>query len=345
MTLPATMHALILKGDGLSKARTGAGIDSLEPWLEYREVPLPEPRAGQVLVKIRMASVNPSDLFFIKGEYGQPRVKGAPAGFEGVGDIVDGKGLYARFLKGKRVAFVGGVQGSGAWADYVVVPAAMCIPVKSGMRDEDAAGHVVNPVTAMLLFDKVVKSGSKSFIFTAAFSQLGKLIMGLSRDNGIKGIAVIRKESQAVHLKELGAAHVLVQSDPDFAAKLAVLCKAEKPRYLIDSVADQTSADIFTAMPARTDWVIYGKMSDEAPTITEAGQFIFLDKRITGFWLSRWFKDASLVTKLRTIRAVQKRFIAGAWQTEVRARIPLAEVMEKLPEALKQSDGKVMIVP
>lgn len=345
MTLPATMHALILKGDGLSKTRTGTSFDTLEPWLDYREVPVPQPRAGQVLVKIRMASVNPSDLFFIKGEYGQPRVKGAAAGFEGVGDIVDGKGLYARFLMGKRVAFVGGVQGSGAWAEYIVMPASLCIPVKSGMRDEDAAGHVVNPVTAMLMFDKVVKSGSKSFIFTAAFSQLGKLIMGLARDNGIKGIAIIRKESQAAHLKDLGAAHVLVQSDPDFAAKLAAICKAEKPRFLIDSVADQHSADIFTAMPARANWMIYGKMSDEAPTITEAGQFIFLDKTITGFWLSRWFKEASLITKLRTIRAVQKRFISGAWKTEVSARIPLTDVMEKLPEALKQSDGKVMIVP
>ncbi|MFC3119164.1 alcohol dehydrogenase catalytic domain-containing protein [Jhaorihella thermophila] len=51
-------------------------------------MPVPQPGPGQVLVKMRMSSVNPSDQHFIKGEYGQPRIKGAPAGFEGCGDVV-----------------------------------------------------------------------------------------------------------------------------------------------------------------------------------------------------------------------------------------------------------------
>jgi NADPH:quinone reductase-like Zn-dependent oxidoreductase len=154
-----------------------------------------------VLVKVRMASVNPSDLYFIKGEYGQPRVKGAPRALRASATWSTAHGLYARYLKGKRVAFVGGVNGSGAWAEYIVVPAAMCVVVKPAMRDEDAAGHVVNPVTAWTMFDIVKQSGSKSFVFTAAFSQLGKLMAGLARDNGYAMIAVIRKESQAAHLK------------------------------------------------------------------------------------------------------------------------------------------------
>jgi hypothetical protein len=113
MTLPATMNALLLKHGGLSDTRTGTAIDSLEPYLEYGSAPVPRPAPGEVLVRVRMASVNPSDLYFIKGEYGQPRVRGAAAGFEGVGDVVEGNGLYARYLKGKRVAFVGGVPRLG----------------------------------------------------------------------------------------------------------------------------------------------------------------------------------------------------------------------------------------
>ncbi|MGJ8571029.1 MAG: alcohol dehydrogenase catalytic domain-containing protein [Hoeflea sp.] len=247
MTLPSSMNALILKGHGFGNTRTGSAIDTLEPYLEYGSLPVPTPGPGQVLIKVRMASVNPSDLYFIKGEYGQARIKGAAAGFEGVGEVVDGKGLYARYLKGKRVAFVGGVNGSGAWADYIVVEAAMCVVVKPAMRDEDAAGHVVNPVTAWTMFDLVRQSGSKSFVFTAAFSQLGKLMAGLARDNGTAMIAVIRKESQAAHLKQLGAKYVLVQSDPEFASKLAAVMKSEKPRVLLDAVANQIAADIFTA--------------------------------------------------------------------------------------------------
>lgn len=345
MTVPATMKALILKQDGFAPTREGAAIETLDPYLDYGDLPVPQPRAGQVLVKIRMASVNPSDLYFIKGEYGQKRVKGAAAGFEGVGDVVGGEGLYARYLKGKRVAFVGGATGSGAWAEYIVVPAAMCVVVKPAMRDEDAAGHVVNPVTAWSMFDIVKHSGAKSFIFTAAFSQLGKLMAGLARDHGYAMIAIIRKESQAAHLKELGAKHVLVQSDPEFASKLAQLCKTEKPRILLDAVANQLSADIFMAMPARARWIIYGKLDTDAPAISEPGQMIFMDKKIEGYWLSKWFRHASMLEKLRTLRAVQDRFISGAWKTEVVATVRLGEAMEELPKALKLGDGKVMIVP
>jgi NADPH:quinone reductase-like Zn-dependent oxidoreductase len=243
------------------------------------------------------------------------------------------------------VAFVGGVNGSGAWAEYIVVQAAMCVVVKPAMRDEDAAGHVVNPVTAWTMFDIVKASGSKSFVFTAAFSQLGKLMAGLARDNGYAMIAVIRKESQAAHLRELGAKHVLLQSDPEFAAKFAALCKTEKPRILLDAVAGQVSADLFTAMPARARWIIYGKLESEAPVLKEAGQFIFMGKRIEGYWLMNWFRKASIVEKLRTLRAVQNRFVSGAWNTEVVATVRLADVMRDLPDAVKLGDGKVMIVP
>jgi NADPH:quinone reductase-like Zn-dependent oxidoreductase len=345
MTLPANMNALILKGHGFAPTREGAAIETLEPYLEYGSLPVPKPGPGQVLIRVRVASVNPSDLYFIKGEYGQPRIKGAAAGFEGVGDVVAGSGLYAAYLKGKRVAFVGGVNGSGAWAEYIVVQAAMCVVVKPAMRDEDAAGHVVNPVTAWTMFDIVKASGSKSFVFTAAFSQLGKLMAGLARDNGYAMIAVIRKESQAAHLRELGAKHVLLQSDPEFAAKFAALCKTEKPRILLDAVAGQVSADLFTAMPARARWIIYGKLDSEAPVLKEAGQFIFMGKRIEGYWLMNWFRKASIVEKLRTLRAVQNRFVSGAWNTEVVATVRLADVMRDLPDAVKLGDGKVMIVP
>lgn len=345
MTLPLSMKALILKQDGFAASRDGAAIDRLEPYLDYGSLPVPKPGPGQVLVKVRMASVNPSDLYFIKGEYGQKRVKGAAAGFEGVGDVVGGHGLYARWLKGKRVAFVGGVSGSGAWAEYIVVSAATCVVVKAAMRDEDAAGHVVNPVTAWTMFDIVKKSGANSFVFTAAFSQLGKLMAGLAHDNGFKMIAVIRKQSQAAHLMKLGASHVLIQSAPDFTAKLAALCKAEKPRILLDAVASQLSSDIFMAMPARARWIIYGRLATEAPMISEPGQFIFMDKKIEGYWLATWFRQASMLEKLKTLRAVQNRFISGKWKTEVVATVRLADAIEELPRALSLGDGKVMIVP
>lgn len=345
MALPATMKALILTGDGYADKRTGSTVDSLAPYLAYGDLPVPEPGPGEVLVKVRMASVNPSDMYFIKGEYGQPRKRGVAAGFEGVGEVVSGKGLFAAWLKGRRVAFVGGTAGSGAWAEYVTVKAAMCVPVKKAMRDADAAGHTVNPVTAWTMLDIVARAKAKAFVFTAANSQLGKFVMSRARDRGIKAIAVIRNPAQADHLAALGAAHVLVAGAPDFAPRLKALCAAEKPTFLIDAVADPVSSEIFTAMPARSRWIIYGRLGKDAPAISEPGQLIFMDKKIEGYWLVNWFRTASLLEKLRVIRAVQDRFVSGAWQTEVAETIPLSQAMERLASALGAGDGKVMLVP
>lgn len=101
MTLAATMTAVVQTGAGFSGTATGPQIDDAAAYLGTAEVPVPQPGPGQVLVRIRMASVNPSDLHFIKGEYGQPRVKGAPAGFEGCGDVVSTLGPALKMTDGK----------------------------------------------------------------------------------------------------------------------------------------------------------------------------------------------------------------------------------------------------
>ncbi|SPJ25987.1 alcohol dehydrogenase catalytic domain-containing protein [Palleronia abyssalis] len=110
MSLPETMQALILTQDGFSATASGPMIDRTEDWLELKEVEVPKPGDGQALIVVRRASVNPSDIHFIKGEYGQKREKGRPAGIEGCGDVVEGPDD----LKGKRVAFMTGPDGSGA---------------------------------------------------------------------------------------------------------------------------------------------------------------------------------------------------------------------------------------
>ncbi|MCB1367532.1 MAG: zinc-binding dehydrogenase, partial [Rhodobacteraceae bacterium] len=87
MAIPQTMHALLLKADGFSSTGVPASdLKDVAPFVEHGEVPVPGPGPGQVLIRVRASMVNPSDLSFIQGNYGQPRVKGAPAGFEGVGE-------------------------------------------------------------------------------------------------------------------------------------------------------------------------------------------------------------------------------------------------------------------
>ncbi len=103
MTIPSEMKALLLVGDGYTKTPSGSVLEAMEPYLEPGSIAVPAPGPSQVLIKVSLASINPSDVAFIKGQYGQPRVKGRPAGFEGVGTVVaGGDDPYPKSLVGKR---------------------------------------------------------------------------------------------------------------------------------------------------------------------------------------------------------------------------------------------------
>jgi len=335
------MNALILKGHGFSGTAEGPSIDSLEPWLEYTQIDTPKPQAGQVVIKVTQAGVNPSDLHFIKGEYGIPRVQGMPAGFEGCGVVVDA-GEGGADLVGKRVGFV--ATGSGAWAQYALSDIKSCFPVHESVSDEDAAALYVNPLTAIAMVEEVKATGTDCFILSAASSQLCKLIIGLAKQEGLKVIALVRRDEQMAHLTDLGATHVFNNEKDGFMADMLALMREEKPRVFLDAVADQSSSEIFAGMPSGAEWVIYGKLSTELPTLTQPGQFIFMSKKIRGFWLTKWLRDQSKEAAIAAGTKVQTLFGTGAWRTEVAARVPISQAHEKLPALVSQPNaGKIML--
>jgi len=340
--LPAKMQAVLLRQGGYSAdAIPASEVRAVDRWLEQAEIDLPRPGPGQVLIKVIASMVNPSDLAFIQGGYGQPRVAGAPAGFEGVGTVVDGRGFLARRLRGQRVSFVVGPQGSGAWAEYALADAATVIRLRRDLRDEDAAALIVNPLTAAAMVDLVPEGGA--FIASGAASQLGKLMAPLARERGKRMIGLVRRDAPAESLRALGATAVLNETSENFAAELAETLKAERPTVFLDCVAGSISARVFKAMGKDSRWVIYGKLTPEPPEILEPGTLIFMRKKIEGFWLVTWLAQTGLLRKLRTIKQVQARFADGRWHTDISARVPLRQVVSDLPKALQQCDGKVMI--
>lgn len=341
--LPKTMTAVLQTGDGYSGTSTGPAIDDAAKYLETAQIAVPQPGPGQVLVKLRMASVNPSDQHFIKGEYGQPRIKGAPAGFEACGDVV-AAGAGAEKLVGKRVAYVVTQPGSGAWAEYSVTNASACIPLRPEISDADGAAQIVNPMTAMAMVD-IARSEGEAFVVSAATSQLGKLMVALGRDLGLKPIALVRRAESVAALKEAGAAEVLLTTDADVVAQFAAISARLKPRVFLDAVSDQLSEQIFAAMPNKARWVSYGKLNPELPKLTQMGQLIFQAKRIEGFWLTAWMMTTPPEDQMRVVAEVQARFADGRWKTDVSTRLALRDVVSGLAEGLKKTDGKVMITP
>lgn len=342
MTLPDTMPALVLRHDGRSGTMGGLAIADFAQWLAFEWIAVPRAGAGQVLIRVACSPVNPSDLHYIKGEYGQPRRRGAPAGFEGTGTVVAASDAQTQALLGRRVSFL--ANGSGSWARFALTDASACVVLDDAVRDDDAAALLVNPLTALAMMARVQEAGVRAVVLTAAASQLGRMLIALASERAIAAIAIVRKAGEEAALQALGAKAVLVSTAADFAARFDAVVRTEKPRVLLDAVGDQTAADLFQAMPAHTRWVSYGMLAESGPRLAHMGQFVFSGKSIEGFWLSRWLNDAPAPVRAAAESEAQRRFATGLWRTRAAACVRLADALRDLPAAL-QLAGKVLLVP
>lgn len=317
--------------------------------LELTERPVPQPAHGKVLVRMEAASANPSDLLYLKGEYGVPPAFGKTAGFEGCGRVVkSGGGIAGWWLGGKRVACVN-TGGDGVWAEYVTLPASSCLPIPDDIPADQAATLVINPYTAMGLLDRAEKLGSRAIIMNAAASQLGKLVLPLAHDRGIRMIAVVRQEEQKKTLQDMGAEHVLVTADPDYATQLSALARELKARVFLDAVAGPETAKTLQAMPGRSTAIVYGRLhkdpDDPWGGRYPVGDMIFRGARIEGYWLTYDMRRLGLLGILRRARRIAGLFRNGGLKTTVQSTSSLADYPAALDRyAENMSAGKPILM-
>ncbi len=331
--IPDTMQAAVLH------AYDGAP-DSLR--IETRTVPKPE--RGQVLVKMRAAPINPSDLMFLKGLYGVLKPLPVVPGWEGIGRIVaTGDDWLSRQLLGKRVACAAPNQHDGTWAEYMLTSATRCVPLLDSVSDEQGATLIVNPLTAWALMDIVRKDGARAFVQTAAASAVGRMLVRLSQRFGVEGVHIVRREEQAELLRSMGTRYVLNSETPDFDAQLREICHTLDARIAFEAVSGMLAARVLKAMPEGSRLILYGALS-ESPLMADPRDLIFEQKQIEGFWLADWLAERSVWGQLRLGRQVQ-RALGDLLHTEIAERYPLSEVHRALADyQASMTAGKRLLV-
>lgn len=325
VTLPATMKALALA--------TGA--------VELVERPVPRPRAGEVLIAMRAAPINPNDLMSIDERYEVKRARGSIAGFEGAGRVVgSGGGLAAGWMLGRTVAC--NVAGEdGTWAEYVVAPAMRCVPLDSGVDVEQGAMLLTNPMTAQVLLETALASGHRAFVQNAAAGALGKMLVRSCLRRGLSLVNVVRRTEQAKELEALGAKQVIVSSEPDAEATLAGVCRSLGVRFAFDAVGGEATRQLARALGDGGEVLVYGMLSGQ-PLQLDAGDVVFRGISVRGFTMYEWVKRTSLLGQFLMVRAAQQR-LGDDLQSTVRARLPLSAHLEALTLARgTATDGKVL---
>ncbi|ADB30225.1 Alcohol dehydrogenase zinc-binding domain protein [Kribbella flavida DSM 17836] len=248
--LPATMRALT------QPTLTGPHDLRLDD-----DVAVPTPGPGQVLIRVGAAGINFADVMQTRGTYdGGPR---APyvAGFEAAGQIVALGSEVGDLAIGDHV--IG--TGPGAFAEYMVMPAAGAARVPEGWTDEQALGLVLNWATALAALRPLgrVAAGDTVLIHAAA-GGVGQAAVRMAKHYGATVIASASADKHDT-VRALGADHVVDYRTEDVAAAALRLTDGHGVDLVLESVGGETfRAGLAAAKRVTGTVVVYGVAAGEA---------------------------------------------------------------------------------
>jgi NADPH:quinone reductase len=188
-----------------------AGV-ATENGLELRDIPRPEPKPFQILVRVKAAGLNRADLAASRGSGGHGTV-GATVGIDWAGEVVEAGGEVKGGLKpGDRVM----CAGAGGYAEYAVCDWGRVVPMPDNMSFEDAA---TLPVALGTMHDALVTNGrlraGESVLIQGASSGVGLMALQIAKLLGAKLVIGTSTNAQRrSRLKEFGADLAVDTSDP-----------------------------------------------------------------------------------------------------------------------------------
>jgi NADPH2:quinone reductase len=327
-----------------------------ESVLTIKDQPEPDPKHGQVKVRMLCCPVNPSDLMFVRGQYTLSAECPATPGFEGVGIVESaGGGLRAKMMLGKRVAVLS--RRGGNWAEKNVVPASQVIPfsklLTGRLPQEQQATFFVNPVTAYVMCREVLRVPAGEWLLqTAAGSVLGHLIIRLGKRFGFKTLCVVRREEQVAELKAAGA-DAAIWFDPEqhsldqFRAAVAAATGASTDHSVIHSAIDcvggSTGSAVVSVLGKRASMLAFGTLSGE-PITVPSRTLMTPGASISGFWLGNYMETLTLPAKLKLVRTVSGLIREGVLASEIGDSFPLEEVVAAVQAAETPGrGGKILL--
>ena len=229
--------------------------------LEYGDVPVPEPKPNETVVKIAAAGVNFIDVYQREGRYKLPLP--FTAGQEGAG-VVSAVGTEVKSFKlGDRVAFCG-VQGSDA--EYAAVPADRLVQIPQGVNEREAAAAILQGMTAhYLLHDTFPLKRGQTALVHAAAGGVGLLLVQMAHDLGARVIGTVSTEEKAKLARDAGADEIIFYTQTDFEAETKRLTGGKGVDVVYDSVGKTTFEKSLNVLRPRGMMALFGGSSGAVP--------------------------------------------------------------------------------
>jgi len=244
------------------------------------------PGAGEVVVRIEAAAINPSDLLLIQGRYlARPELP-ATVGGEGVG-IVEAAGAGVdNGIVGKRVIILPTYK-HGTWSEKVVAAAADVVEVPEA-DPVQLAMLSINPVTAYLLLERITDLQIGDWVGqTAANSAVGRHVVALAKRRGLKTLNIVRREEAADEVRRAGGDVVLVDHR-GLESTIERELGGEKLSLVLDPLGGPVALPLISALKFGGSAVTYGSLIGPPSGLSSADLFA-RQVSYTGFWLGNWY--------------------------------------------------------
>ena len=218
--LPATMTCVEISKPG--------GPEVLVPATR----PVPQPKVGEILIKVAATAVNRPDIAQRAGLYPPPPGASDLPGLEAAGTVA----AFGAGVTGWKVGdAICALTPGGSYAEYCTVPAPQCLPLPKGFDMLKAAALPENYFTVWHnLFERGQLKAGESVLIHGGASGIGTTAIQLAKSFGATVFTTVRNEEKAKAVRALGADHAILYKDNDWAAEIA---KVGKVDVVLDMVA------------------------------------------------------------------------------------------------------------
>ena len=308
--------------------------------LALADVPVPEPKADEAVVKIAAAGVNFIDVYFREGRY--PATLPVTLGQEGAGTVTAAGGGVRNVKVGDRVAYAS-VQGS--YAEYAAVPAEKLVIVPDGVDLELAAAVMLQGMTAHYLVHSTypLRVGETAIVHAAA-GGVGLLLVQLAKSLGARVIGTAGSQEKAQLARGAGADEVIVYTETDFETEAKRLLGGRGADVIYDGVGKSTfDADLNLLRP-RGYLVLFGGSSGAVPPfdpikLSQKGS-LFLTRPTLGHYIA---KREELEQRAGDLFAM---IAGGKLHVRVHREYPLAEAAQAHRDLEgRKTTGKLLLIP
>ena len=237
------------------------GVDALN----WKQLPTPQPKAGEVLIEIRAASLNFPDLLIVQNKYQiKPALPFVP-GSEYAG-VVQAVGEGVKHLKvGQNVACL---SGTGGFGTHTIAPAALCMPLPEGFSHVDAAAFIMIYATSWhALMDRAQLKAGETVLILGAAGGVGTAAIQIAKAAGARVIAAASTDEKCALCLSIGADATINYSRQNLRDEIKALSDGKGPDVIYDPVGGEFAEPAFRSIAWRGRYLVVGFAAGPIPAL------------------------------------------------------------------------------